>query len=42
MVAQSTNIVNSLESDLMPFLAKEPKPNFPIDSNFIWIKEARE
>ena len=30
MIISSTNNVNNLESDLMPFLAKEGKSNFPI------------
>jgi hypothetical protein len=31
MVIDSTNSVNGLESDLMPFLQKNPNPNFKID-----------
>ena len=40
MIIKSTNIVNDLESDLMPFLQKQGKSNFKIDSEFPWIKEA--
>jgi len=40
MIIASTNNVNNLECDLMPFLMKEGKPNFPIDKNFPWIENA--
>lgn len=40
MIIASTNNVNNLESDLMPFLQKEGKSNFKIDSNFPWIADA--
>lgn len=40
MIIKSTNIVNDLESDLMPFLQKEGYPNFKIDHEFPWIKQA--
>ena len=42
MVIDSTNSVNGLESDLMPFLQKKSNPNFPIDQNFPWISGASE
>jgi hypothetical protein len=40
MVIDSTNSVNGLESDLMPFLQKKSNPNFQIDQNFPWIADA--
>jgi len=40
MIIDSTNSVNNLESDLMPFLQKEYFPNFKINREFPWIKEA--
>jgi len=40
MIISSTNNVNNLESDLMPFLQKEGKPNFLIDREFPWIADA--
>jgi len=40
MIISSTNNVNNLESDLMPFLQKEGKANFLIDKNFPWISDA--
>ena len=40
MIISSTNNVNNLESDLMPFLQKEGKANFSIDRDFPWIAEA--
>lgn len=40
MIIESTNKVNSLESDLMPFLEKEQKANFKIDQHFAWIQDA--
>lgn len=40
MIISSTNQINDLESDLMPFLQKTGHPNFKIDSDFPWIKEA--
>lgn len=42
MIIESTNSVNSLESDLMPFLQKEEKSNFKIDKSFEWIKDASQ
>ena len=30
----------NLESNLMPFLQKEVKPNFKMDHNFPWIQDA--
>lgn len=42
MIITSTNQINDLESDLMPFLAKEGYPNFKIDHEFPWIKQATE
>ena len=42
MIIESTNQINDLESDLMPFLQKQGQSNFKIDSNFPWIKEATE
>ena len=40
MIINSTNIVNDLESDLMPFLQKVGYSNFKIDHEFPWIKNA--
>lgn len=40
MVIDSSNSVNGLESDLMPFLQKKASPNFPIDHSFPWIADA--
>jgi len=40
MVIKSTNMINDLECDLMPFLQKVGQPNFKIDRNFPWIKDA--
>jgi len=40
MICESTNIVTSLESDLMPFLQKEAKSNFPINKEFSWVVDA--
>jgi hypothetical protein len=40
MIIESTNSVNNLESDLMPFLQKEGFPNFKINHEFPWIKDA--
>jgi hypothetical protein len=40
MIIKSTNNINDLESDLMPFLQKQGKPNFKINSDFAWIKDA--
>ena len=40
MIISSTNNVNNLESDLMPFLQKEGKSNFLIDESFPWISDA--
>jgi hypothetical protein len=40
MIITSTNNVNNLESDLMPFLQKEGKANFLIDHKFPWIADA--
>jgi len=40
MIIESTNSVNNLESDLMPFLQKEGFPNFKINREFPWIKDA--
>ena len=42
MMIKSTNQINDLESDLMPFLQKLGFPNFKIDKDFSWIKEALE
>jgi len=39
-VISSTNAVNNLETDLMPFLQKKPVTNFPIDHEFAWIGDA--
>jgi len=39
-VISSTNAVNNLETDLMPFLQKKPVINFPIDHEFSWISDA--
>ena len=39
-VITSTNAVNNLETDLMPFLQKKPVTNFPIDHDFPWISDA--
>lgn len=39
-VISSTNSVNSLESDLMPFLQKKASPNFKISQEFPWISDA--
>jgi len=38
-IIESSNRVNNLESDLMPFLTKVGIPNFPIDDNFPWITD---
>lgn len=40
MIIQSTNKVNSLESDLMPFLDKKQQSNFKIDESNQWIQDA--
>lgn len=40
MIIKSTNSINDLESDLMPFLQKQGYPNFKIDHDFSWIKSA--
>lgn len=42
MIVSSTNKVNNLEDDLMPFLQKEKQPNFPITEEFPWVVEANE
>ena len=39
-VISSTNAVNNLETDLMPFLQKKPVTNFKIDHNFPWVRDA--
>jgi hypothetical protein len=39
-VIASTNAVNNLETDLMPFLQKKPVTNFKIDHSFPWISDA--
>mmetsp|Transcript_43579 Transcript_43579/g.42086 ORF Transcript_43579/g.42086 Transcript_43579/m.42086 type:complete len:392 (-) Transcript_43579:3081-4256(-) len=40
-ITNTTNIIYNLENDLMPFLQKEIKvPNFSIDGEFPWIKDA--
>lgn len=40
MIIASTNKVNSLESDLMPFLDKKQQSNFSIDESNQWIQDA--
>lgn len=40
MVIKSINSVNNLEADLMPFLSKTSAPNFEINHEFPWIKDA--
>jgi len=40
MIIKSTNMINDLESDLMPFLQKTGSANFHIDQEFPWIKDA--
>lgn len=42
MIQESTNSMNNLESDLMPFLQKKGTPNFEIDKNFPWIRDATD
>ena len=42
MVITATNHINDLECDLMPFLQKTGYPNFKIDHQFPWIKDASE
>jgi len=42
MVCKSTNLVNNLEADLMPFLQKIGYPNFEINADNQWIKDANE
>jgi hypothetical protein len=42
MIIKSTNSVNDLESDLIPFIYKQGYPNFAIDHEFPWIKDASE
>ena len=42
MIIKSTNSVNDLESDLIPFIYKKGYPNFAIDHEFPWIKDATE
>lgn len=42
MIIESTNKINDLESDLMPFLQKQGYSNFKIDTNFPWIKSATD
>lgn len=37
MIIKSTNSVNDLESDLIPFIYKKGYPNFKIDKEFPWI-----
>jgi len=40
-ITKTTNGIYNLENDLMPFLQKEVKtPNFAIDENFSWIRDA--
>jgi len=41
-IIKSTNMVNNLESDLMPFLQKEGVPNFLISHEFPWIADAAQ
>jgi hypothetical protein len=41
-IIKSTNMVNNLESDLMPFLQKEGVPNFLISHEFPWIADAAD
>lgn len=40
MIIKSTNSVNDLESDLIPFIYKKGYPNFKIDKDFPWIQDA--
>jgi hypothetical protein len=40
MIIKSTNSVNDLESDLIPFIYKKGYPNFKIDKEFPWIQDA--
>jgi len=40
MIVNSTNAVTDLESDLMKSLMGDKKPNFPIDQEFPWCKDA--
>jgi hypothetical protein len=40
MIISSTNKVNSLESDLMPFLDKKQQSNFKIDESNMWVQDA--
>ena len=40
MIVASTNKVCNLEDDLMPFLQKEKRPNFPMTEEFPWVVEA--
>ena len=40
-IIKSTNVVYNLEDDLMPFLQKEKRPNFPIDDQFPWIMDSQ-
>jgi hypothetical protein len=42
MIIESTNKVCNLEDDLMPFLQKDKKPNFPLNDEFEWIVEAKQ
>jgi hypothetical protein len=41
-VINSTNSVNCLESDLMPFLQKSASPNFQISQKFPWVIDAND
>jgi hypothetical protein len=40
MIIKSTNSVNDLESDLIPFIYKKGYANFKIDKEFPWIEDA--
>lgn len=42
MIVDSTNKIYSLESDLMPFLERKPKPNFKIEGSNEWIVDAKD
>jgi hypothetical protein len=42
MIIESTNSVTDLESDLMKSLQGVSSPNFFIDNEFPWVKDAHD
>jgi hypothetical protein len=42
MIVESTNKVNSLEKDLMPFLERPECPNFALTADFPWVVDGKK